>query len=251
VPREKLTVIMLHIPLASPDQDGERTNTADREELYDLLRDRPHTVSISAHRHWHGQFFHGPAEGWKGQSPHHHVIMGTLCGAWFRGAPDDRGVPHGTMADGTPRGYVVFDFADGRYSMDGYRVIGRRTEDQMHLDCPNFLSRDEMSEVTLSVNVYNGCDRTTVRCRVGAQRPWQTLEKVIAPDPHYVRMFEHDQQYPLNRPWLPMSSPRDCYHLWQGRLPADLDEGTHMIEVEATDMFGQTHHASRPLRITA
>lgn len=249
VPQDTLSVIMMHIPLDSPDTDNERSNTVDREELYRILEDRPNLVTLAAHRHWHGHLFLGEENGWRGEKPLHHIIMGTLCGSWFRGAPNEQGVPVAMMADGTPRGYAVFNFADQNYSMDGYKVIGAEADHQMHIEAPNVIARDEVEETEVYVNVYNGCERSEVRFREGANGAWRDMERTVEPDPRYVWLHERDQG--VESPYLNPSNPYNCYHLWRIALPADLPEGTHMLEVEATDMFGNIHRGSRPIRVTA
>ena len=249
VPGDKLTVIMMHIPLDSPDSDGERSNTADREALYRIIEDRPNLLTLSAHRHWHGHVFYGENEGWRGEKPLHHVIMGTLCGSWFRGAPNDRGVPVAMMSDGTPRGYAVFTFEDGEYHMDGYKVIGGDPGEQMHIDAPNVVPRGELGGAAVYANVYNGSERSEVRARIGANGGWRDMERTFEPDPRYLRLHERDQD--VESPYRTPSNPRDCYHLWRIDLPEDLPEGTHLIEVETTDMFGNIHRGTRPVRVTA
>ncbi len=250
VPKDKLTVIAMHIPLISPDSRMRRLRTIDADKLYALLEDRPHTVSLSAHRHWHGQFYHGAEEGWHGEQPHHHMIMATLCGSWFRGLPKQHGIPHARMTDGTPRGYAVMRFSGHTYKLKGYRTIDGNRDRQMHIECPNTVNRDELKDTTFSSNFYNGCERSVVRYRFDDSKSWQPMERVIAPDPAYMRVFEHEQRMERPSPFLAMRDPSPCYHLWQSTLPPDLSAGTHLLEVEATDTYGTTYHQTRPVRVS-
>lgn len=249
VPKDKLTVVIMHIPLRSPDSDTRNRQTADREKLYALLQDRPYTVSLSAHRHWHGQFYHGPEDGWHGEKPHHHMILATLCGSWFRGLPKPHGIPHARMADGTPRGYVVMQLSGKNYRLEGYRAFGAHRDQQMHIELPNIVALDQLGQTSFSVNFYNGCERAVVRCRFDAAGPWQDMERVIEPDPTYVRIFEHEQKLERPEPFLPMRAPGPCFHLWKSSVPMDLTEGTHLLEIEATDTFGNTYKETRPMRV--
>jgi hypothetical protein len=41
----------------------------------------------------------------------------------------------------------------------------------------------------------------------------------------------------------------NCPHLWRGFLPGGLQPGTHLIEIVATDQFGNTHHGQQALRV--
>ena len=69
VPKEDLIVLNMHIPLV----EHERFRMSDQKELFDLLDDFPHTLSISAHTHTHNHtFFHENSSNWNGEVPHHH-----------------------------------------------------------------------------------------------------------------------------------------------------------------------------------
>jgi hypothetical protein len=247
---DKLVVLFMHIPLQRGFALNPRAETRDRQALYRLIEQRPHTLSFSAHTHWHRHLFIDSADGWQGTQPHHHIIAGTLCGSWFGGAPDKHGVPHATMSDGTPRGYLDIEFDGLRYSMDGYRSLGRPHDYQMRIDAPITVERGALTRNFATVNVFNGSDRSVVRMRCGAADRWRPLDKVEEPDPLFVRLHERDRR--LEPPFRPLPQPMsNCPHLWRGRLPDDLPTGTHLIEVTATDMFGRTHSGQRPIRIVA
>jgi hypothetical protein len=248
VPANQLVVILLHIPLQRGFDPGPRSQTLDRQALYRLLENRPHTLSFSAHTHWHRHLFIGAEDGWRGGQPHHHIITGTLCGSWFGGAPDERGIPHATMSDGTPRGYIELEFDGPSYSMNGYRSMGRPASYQMHIDTPPELNLQHLPEAAVTVNVFNGSERSTVRMRCGAGDCWRDLDKIEAPDPRFLRLRERDQA--LQPPYRALPQPMlNCPHLWRGPLPPSLAPGTHLIEVIATDMFGNTHYGQQPVRI--
>lgn len=250
VPADQLVVLFMHIPLQRGFDAIPRGQTRDRHALYRLLENRPYTLSFSAHTHWHAHRFCGAEDGWRGAQPHHHIITGTLCGSWFGGAPDERGVPHATMSDGTPRGYLELEFDGHRYTMDGYKSLGRSREYQMHIEAPAEVRGAEIASTTVTVNVFNGSERSTVKWRCGTGDSWRPLQKVEEADPRFVRLRERDQN--LQPPYRALPQPMaNCLHLWRGTLPADLTAGTHLIEVVAEDMFGRTHRGSRPLRVSA
>jgi hypothetical protein len=248
VPENRLVVLLLHIPLEHPDTGDPSFNTADRHALYRLIERRPHTFSVSAHTHWHGNLLLGRGSGWQGAQPHHHLITGTLCGSWFAGAPGPNGVPHATMTDGTPRGYVEVAFDGNRYNIDGYRAVGHPASHQMHIEAPPQIARHEAGSTLVYVNVFNGSERSTVRMRLAPGGDWLPLEQVREPDPAYVRLRQ--QEGVLAAPWRNLPNPSPCQHLWRGGL-GDVTGGTHLIEVAATDMHGNTHFGSRPIRVTS
>ena len=250
IPQHHLVVLMLHIPLQRGFQLGPGSQTIDRQTLYRLLEHRPHSLSFSAHTHWHRHLFIGADDGWRGAQPHHHIITGTLCGSWFGGAPDERGIPHATMSDGTPRGYLELEFDGHRYSMNGYKSLGRPTSDQMHIDIPSEISLDQLSQTAVTVNVFNGSERSIVRMRCGPGDRWRDLEQIEAPDPRFLRLRERDQG--LQPPYRALPQPMlNCPHLWRASLPGDLTPGTHLIEVIATDFFGHNHHGQQTFRLLA
>jgi hypothetical protein len=250
VPKKRLVVLLMHIPLHRGFDPRPSVETTDRQALYRLIEDRPYTVSFAAHTHFLGHVFLGADDGWRGAQPHHHIIAGALCGSWFKGAPDERGVPHGTMADGTPRGYFEVAFDGPRYSMDGYRTLGRPREDQMHIELPDEIAAEDPGPVAVFANVFNGTDRSMVKMRCGAGEEWCVMEKVEAADPRVVRLHERDKD--LQPPLFPAQAPMpNCPHLWRAPLPEGLPPGAHLVEVMATDMFGQTHHGSAPVRVAS
>ncbi len=237
VPRDQLVVLMMHIPI---------TETRDRVRLFDLLKDRPHTFSLSAHRHTQMHMFLGAQEGWRGPRPHHHLVHVTACGSWWLGAPDEFGLPHATMSDGAPNGYSIITFSGTDYRIR-YKAARRPADDQMSIWAPSVVKQADAAETEVLVNVYAGSERSKVEARVGA-RPWTTLERVERVDPYYaaVKASEKSKNPPNGRP-LPAASK--CRHLWMTKLPAGLVAGTHVIEVRTTDMFGQTYTARRVLRV--
>ncbi len=250
VPRDHLVALFFHIPLRGEGADTAWSATADRKQLYHLLRHHPHTLSFAAHRHYHRHDFI-KEDGWPHPAPHHHLVVGTLCGSWFRGRPDAFGVPHGTMGDGTPRGFIAVDFKGNTYNIDGYRAIGAPAGQQMHIYLPRpELTVKEAAGAAYHVNFYNGSERSTLKARLGPDDPWRVLERVVEPDPYYVALVEAEGA--LAAPWLTLrKDPDACSHLWRGRLPEGLGAGEQVIEVLAEDGFGNTARQLRVIRLTA
>ena len=80
VPKDDLVVLNMHIPLV---QHGESFRQSDQKKLFDLLKDFPHMLSISAHTHKQNNiFFHQDSTDWRGPVPHHHYNAGTTSGSW-------------------------------------------------------------------------------------------------------------------------------------------------------------------------
>lgn len=249
VAKDRLVVLFMHIPLRGEGADASWNSTHDRRELYKLLEGRRNCMSFAAHRHYHRHDFIGAEDGWAGAEAHHHLVMGTLCGSWFQGRPDSFGVPHGTMGDGTPRGFIAADFDGNTCKIDGYHVIGAASGRQMHITLPSDEPAvAEASGMPFHVNYYNGSERSKVRARLAGGGDWQVLERVVEPDPHYVALVKEEGK--LNDPFRGLrEDPDACSHLWRGKLPAGVGAGEHVLEVLAEDGFGHTANDLRILRV--
>jgi hypothetical protein len=238
IPEDQLVVLMMHIPLVDVE---------DRQELYRLIERRPATLSVSAHTHFLEHVFIDAKDGWQGPQPHHHVVNVTVCGSWWAGAPDENGIPHTTMRDGSPNGYSVFTFDGNKYSID-FRAARRPADHQMNVFAPQEVPVDAPEPAEVVVNVFAGSERSEVEMRVAPAGPWVPLARVAREDPFYKAMkeLEAGPKPPPGRalPQLILSP-----HIWVGRLPAGLPVGTHSIQVRATDMFGQTYYDRRTIRV--
>lgn len=241
IPEDQLVVLMMHIPLR---------DVGDRHELYRLIEQRPFCISISAHHHVHEHVWVTHEDGWQGPKPHHHIINVTVCGSWWSGAPDERGIPHTTMADGAPNGYSIMTFNGTDYSLDFY-AAGRSPDYQMEIDAPELVRQSETATTAVFVNVFNGSEKTTVEMRVGDGR-WLPMERTIAVDPKYQRVFDHEAALlQLEKAWRQLPKPKLSTHLWRAVLPDHLPEGTHSIEIRATDHQGREFLGRRIIRVEA
>lgn len=240
IPDEQLVVLMMHIPLV---------DVRDRTELYRLIEKRPFCISISGHTHHHEHRFIKKEDGWLGPEPHHHIINVTVCGSWWSGAPDERGIPHTAMADGAPNGYSILSFDGTEYKLD-FKAAGRSADYQMQIHAPEVVSVDNLSETTIYVNIFNGSERSKVEMRVGQGGSWAAMEQTREIDPQLQRVFDAEAKVigdPAN--WRKMSKPKPSTHLWKTPLPSDAVVGTHLIEIRETDLHGRTTKAQRVLRI--
>jgi len=230
-------VLTMHIPI---------TQIHERKELFGLLAQHAHTLSLSAHTHINQHVFVGPKHDWPGNAPHHHMNVAAACGCWWRGAPDESGLPHATMADGAPNGWTLVTFDDNRYSAV-FRAARRPAGYQMSIYAPESVAADKAAQTEVLVNVFNGSQRSTVEMRFG-NGDWVELERVAREDPYFAAIKEAEEsEHPPRGPKLPGigKSP----HIWRGVLPAGPSPGTHLIEVRTTDMFGGTHFGRRIIRI--
>lgn len=252
VPEEQLVVLMMHIPLVDVE---------DRKELYDLIAKRPFAMSVSAHTHFQEHVFIESADGFTGPKPHHHVVNVTVCGSWWGGARDERGIPHTTMRDGAPNGYSIFTFDGHEYDIE-FRAASRPADYQMNIYAPETVGASRAAETPVFVNVFAGSKLSKVEFRLGEAGDWLPMERVEMEDPAYVatKAREDDalaailarqeaEGKPLSGPHDPLPKPIESPHIWGAKLPASPPPGSHLIHVRETDMFGKVHVDRRWIRV--
>lgn len=229
IPRQALVVLMMHAPFQ---------NTEDREKVYRLLEQRPHSLSLSAHTHFHENVFIDESMGWKGKGHHHHVNLVTVSGSWWQGAPDEFGIPHSTMRDGAPNGYTLFSFNGTQYSYQ-FRAARRHENFQMLIHAPDEIDHGKIKGTEVLANVFAGSSRSVVEMRLGESGEWVRMQQVRREDPAYRAMFERDQA--LQRPFRALPAPIQTPHMWRGELPATRLRGMVNLYVRTVDMFGQRY----------
>jgi hypothetical protein len=236
VPKDKLVVLMMHIPLTSG-----QFRQADRRQLFALLDDRPHTFSISGHTHYQQHEFVRASQGWRGAQPHHHFINATVSGSWWSGAPDELGIPHTTMRDGAPNGYSIITFSGSKYDI-AFKAARRPDNHQMLIHTEDVVTTPGGLDVV--VNVFGGSERSSVEMRLGETGPWTPLAQFTGKCPYYEQLKAAEKSAtPPNGRKLP--NIQDTNHLWRGKITDGLKPGSHVLHVRTVDMFGTTYEAAR------
>ena len=240
IPEDQLVVLFMHIPLTAG------WNEPDRAALYRMLERRPLVMSVSAHFHMQEHLWLTKDDGWQGPEPHHHVIAVTTSGSWWRGVPDQRGIPVTTMRDGAPNGHLTMTFDGSEYVVDYHAAPGSPAQ-QMHIWTPEVIWRRRVPTTEFAVNVYNGSERTAVEFRLDGRGDWQPMTRTTRADPFYEQAKRRETEDMPDRWKLPDAelSP----HLWTAAFAQTLDKGLHSIEVRATDPWGRTFLARRGFRV--
>jgi len=245
VPKDRLIVLAFHIPL--DHRNGDTFRAEDRQDLFDLLREYPHTLSLSAHMHTQTQHFHRKEDGWQQEKPHHEYNVGTTSGDWYSGQLDERGVPDATMRDGTPNGYAFIDFNQNQYRIR-YQASGQDSTYQINIFHPKVAGQGKRSRSAIFANFFMGHHENTVEYSVDGGE-WKKMMPFRTTDPAYAA-----QLYPWDNldTLLPGRRPTDAVpstHLWRVSLPVDLSIGEHHIRVRASDDYGNKYEASSTYRI--
>ncbi|MCH2213103.1 MAG: calcineurin-like phosphoesterase family protein [Fuerstiella sp.] len=239
IPADQMVVLLMHVPLLY---------THDRHGLYRLIEKRPFCISVSGHTHTHEHRWITGDDGWEGPQPHHHIINVTVCGSWWSGAPDERGIPHSVLSDGAPNGYSLLSFNGTEYRLD-FRAAGRPTDYQMEIDSPEVIRQSDSGNQSITANVFNGSAKSVVELRVGTG-DWQRMTKVSLIDPKYQRVYDREAKLlALKESWRKLPKPKLSSHIWQFSLPANLPVGVHALQIRATDHHGRVFNGRRILRV--
>ncbi len=271
VPQDELVVLMMHIPLAA--EEGSIHQTPERDELFRILSSHPNTMSMSGHTHFQRQWFFGEEEGFKpaapnqhatgtvGKAVHHHINAATASGSWYRGLFDEQMIPHTSMRCGSPNGYTIINFDGNRYTSDFHAA--RHSDNHIANITIGEPGTTEVlaseGEVRVIANIFNGSEVDSVRMRLLPMQttglratPWAAMAFAPQVDPLYQAIFDREKelaQYAEGQRDLP--DPAVSYHIWESRLPAGLPAGTHMIEIEHTDLYGRTQTVKTSFRVVA
>lgn len=264
-PADRLVVIAMHIPLRTYlDLKDPAVNTVDRAELFKLLGDRP-SVSVSGHTHTTEHHYFGSEDGFTGATPHHHHVMTAVSGSWWSGPYDHRGIATADSRDGSPNGFHILSVDGNRYTtsfrpanepagrqmrivLDGDfhradRELYREFRMGQLLGSP--IAQPRVSATEVIVNFFDGGPRSKVEYRIGQRAP-VVMTRESRPDPFVHEVFVRNEM--TKKPWV---KAEPCSHLWAARLPADLDAGTHCIEVKATDEYGREHRDHLVVEVTS
>jgi hypothetical protein len=107
-----------------------------------------------------------------------------------------------------------------------------------------------LGQLELTVNVFNGSEKSTVEMQVDGKGEWRTLSKRNGIDPNFSRQYERELKIqPVIEPAL--TKPGNSTHLWVGKLPGTLKPGHHLITIRTTDMHGRTFTSSQITRVVA
>jgi len=228
VPKDRLIVFFMHIPI---------NQIAEKERFFDLIKDRPHTLSVAGHYHTQSDVFLTEQQSWKGAAPHHLHIQVAACGGRWDGINDEYGFPCARPSDGTPNGYSFLDINGNDYKIK-YFPSRKPADFQMSVWTPLEMTTQESDAGFVYSNIFAGNEKTKVT---------MTLDNAIALTP--VKTVEPDPQMMQQQNWekginseliknVFMAS--NCQHLWKAALPKGLKPGYHRVTVKATDMYGFT-----------
>ncbi len=228
--KNQLLVLMAHIPYEGSTDWYDET---EKQTFYRLIASHPKSLSLVAHTHRHYHHFITQEHGFPGEEPHHMISVGTVCGAWWTGAPDEFGIPHAMMADGTPNSYAFLNINDKDWNLD-WKAAGKPDDYQMHIDAPDFIPSGGKTNVSITANIYNALPSADVKMRIGNTGKWVDMQRIPQPDKVRSKAAEAEKQLG-EVPWREMAGTRYSEHIWEAGQQINLDPGVHLIEVRARD----------------
>lgn len=233
VPADRLVVLAMHIPLFTTDRSVQNL-----PELFALLKDRHRVLAVAGHTHFQDHRFATKDLGWQGNGVFHEVISGTVCGSWWSGPKDERGVPVADCRDGTPNGYTIIDFAGDDY-VTSYHAAKGAPDDVMRIYPPGSTGRDEPARTRLMVNVFDCSEKCKVEYAFdhGAYAP---MIRTPMKDPVAVAILEGPMS--SGKSW---ATAYECQHFWSADLPAGFTRGIHVVTIRVTDHFERTYQRSK------
>lgn len=247
VPKDRLLVLGMHIPLFDAEAGAETFRRADRERLFALLRDFPQVLVLSGHSHTQRHWYHDASTGWHGAQPLHEYNVGAACGAFWSGAKDAAGLPDATMADGTPNGYARLRVeAGGAYVLSWHPA--RDPDAAIGLHAPKVLRQGAYPAWGVYANVYMGDDATRVEYRIDGGE-WKLMTKVRQADPALLAENMRDDLADALRGYDRSPEAKPSPHLWRGPLPTQLAAGEHRVEVRASDRWRGELRAATSYRL--
>ncbi len=252
VPREKLIVLCMHIPLRTEwNPQSVSDNTDDADALLRLLAGR-RAISFAGHMHA-AEHVYLPAAMNGDRAEHHHQILAALSGSWWSGPYDHRGRPVAMGVDGAPPGFHVLQVDGAEYAthfvplaqpQQRMRVVLSRcapcaTSGAYVIDGP--AGKADLP-CELVVNVFDGGARTKVRYRLPGGE-WQAMARSRRADPFVVDLFADSKVF--RHAWV---KPEPCEHLWCAPLNLR-SPGLHRMDIEVFDEFGHTIRETQALEL--
>lgn len=242
--KKQWLVIMSHIPF---EQSTRWTSKEEKETFYNLLAQHEKTLSLAAHTHRHYHHIIGKEQGFPGNKPLHTVSVGTACGAWWSGAPNEYGIPHTMMSDGTPNGYAFLYIDEKDWKLE-WKTAGKSADFQMHIDMPNSVSIDSNENIKVRANIFNALPNAEVKMRVGESGEW--IEMKLSPQKDPIRLAEKEREMKIDKaPWRKMGGSAISKHIWEAELNTDFSgPGVYYIHVKSKDKWFE-HEGKRLIHV--
>jgi len=234
VPPDRLVVLCMHIPIWT----ASGRDCHDRQRLFELLEDRERVLALAGHNHLQAHSFFGAEHGWTGAGRFHQLNAAAVCGSWWSGPKDIRGIPVADNRDGVPNGYNIIAFDGGDY-VTRFKAASLDRDFQMRIYPPGTTGFNEQARRRLLVNVFDGSDRCRVEYSLDGA-PFGLMRQTREYDPLAVAILSGVLD--SGKPW---ARPVISSHMWSVELANELERGTHVVTIRVTDHFRRVREQSK------
>ncbi len=227
--KSKTIVINMHIPVNSIGGDYDANKILNKDDFFDILDTREKVILLCGHTHTQEHNFYYT----KNNKEIRQYICGAVCGSWWSGLKDYRGIPFALQLDGTPRGYNVFEFSGSNYKQSYYPLTYSK-EFQVRIFEPMGVNKNSDS-LYCYANVFNGNKYTKVKFLLN-DKTEINAENFITGDATINKMIKENPT--LFKSWM---HAENTSHIWRGKLPNNIEEGFNTLKVEVIDEYGNKY----------
>lgn len=237
-PKERLLVLMMHVPL---EVNG-AGYVQDRQDLYHLLEGR-NVLALCGHMHAQEHFFIGKPSGFQSDPLIHQLTAAPVCGGWWKGIADERGIPSAICIDGVDNGYTILTI-NGNSHMTTYKAAGKAWSHQIRISSPQ---GEYKPGDRVIANVFAGSERSRITCSLdgGEEMP---MTRTLMPDALVTQLWENRDEGPEHSAARPAP---EVFHIWTAGLPHNLAVGIHRVVVKELDQYSITHEAATLFEVKA
>lgn len=230
-------IIALHAPLYAAPGANTTYRVTNGEELVDLIKDFDSVEVISGHTHIS---YGAESEDKK----IHETNYGAVCGSWWLNARVDLGNDNNICRDGTPSGYAIWTYDDGKFS-NIYKGTGLnrnhqfRTYDLNNVIIDNdqiageFLP-DRMKDNEVLINVWGYGPGWTVEAFENGES--LNVERVRSKDPLFLSSCPMPY---LEKGFELIGTVRPVYTMHMFKVKASKPDST--IDIKVTDREGRVY----------
>jgi len=227
--KSKNVVISMHIPVNSIGGDYDANKILNKDEFFDILDVREKVILLCGHTHTQEHNFYYT----KNNKEIRQFICGAVCGSWWSGLKDYRGIPFALQLDGTPRGYNVFEFTGNDYKQS-YFPLNHPKEYQVRIIEPIGLNKN-LDSLFCYANVFNGNKYSKVKFFLNDKTEIEADNYIIG-DATINKMIKNNPS--LFKSWM---HAENTSHIWRGKLPNNLVNGVHTLKVEVIDEYNNKY----------
>lgn len=230
--KNKLLILLSHIPI---DRSTAWYDEAEKLAFFELIATHPNIISLSAHSHRHFHHFIYNIPGFTVDKPLHIISIGTSCGSLWTGVPDEYGIPHAMMSDGTPNCYTILHINKNDWKLS-WKASRRPSDFQMHIYAPEQIKADSTQNIKIIANIFNALPSADVKMKIGARGEWNNMKRRPQQDPYRIKAAEREKEIPeIN--WRPLGNANISEHIWAAEPEINLSPGTYVIYIKANDKW--------------